>query len=147
MNKFGGDAVNTTLRFKPAEVHTSWIWACFLVILTPTIHQLSFHVKQKCLKGETTRKEIEGNFFYIYPNILSPNRVAPDPSKPHPKPDTTGRSGNSFTNNDDSNSESNSKANEPSTRTGHPSDQPGENKVSPAQVCIKPDVDSRQTAI
>ena len=146
MNKFGGDAVNTTLPFKPAEVHTSWIWACFLVIITPTIHQFSFHLKQKCLKGEKNGKEIEVNDFYIYRNIFSPDRIAPKPSNPHPNPDTTGRSGNSFTNNDDSNGE----RNEPSTSTGHSSDQSGENQASTsgsptAQVCDKPDIDSWQT--
>ena len=152
MNKFGGDAVNTTLPFKPAEVHTSWIWACFLVIITPTIHQFSFHLKQKCLKGEKNGKEIEVNDFYIYRNILSPDRVVPEPSNPNPNPDTTGRSGNTFTTKDDSNGENNSKVNKPSTSTGHSSDNSGENHPSTsgsptAQVFDKPDIASCQMVI
>ena len=104
LNKFGGDVVNTTVPFKPAEVHTSWIWACFLVIITPTIHQLLYHCKQKCFKDEKTVKKTDEKDFYINIKCLSrPTRVAPKESS------------NSFIKENGSNTESNQRESKPST--------------------------------
>lgn len=51
MNKLGGDIiVNKTLAFVPAQVHFSWMWACFLVVITPSVHSFVYHVGQRCRK-------------------------------------------------------------------------------------------------
>ena len=105
LNKFGGDVVNTTVPFKPAEVHTSWIWACFLVIITPTIHQFLFHCKQKFFKDEKTVKNNtdEKDFFINIKCLSRPTRVAPKESS------------NSFKTEDGSDTESDPQESKPST--------------------------------
>lgn len=50
MNKLGGDIVNNTLVFEPAQVHFSWMWACFLVLAAPSVHSLVYHMGQLCRK-------------------------------------------------------------------------------------------------
>lgn len=50
MNKLGGDIVNKTLVFEPAQVHFSWMWACFLVLAAPSVHSLVYHMGQLCRK-------------------------------------------------------------------------------------------------
>lgn len=51
MNKLGGDIiVNKTLAFVPAKVHFSWLWACFLVLITPSVHSFVYHMGQLCRK-------------------------------------------------------------------------------------------------
>lgn len=50
MNKLGGDIVNNTLVFEPAQVHFSWMWACFLVLAAPSVHSLMYHMGQLCRK-------------------------------------------------------------------------------------------------
>lgn len=51
MNKLGGDIiVNKTLAFVPAQVHFSWMWACFLVVITPSVHSFVYHAGQRCRK-------------------------------------------------------------------------------------------------
>lgn len=50
MNKFGGDIVNKTLAFVPAQVHFSWMWACFFVLIAPSVHSFVYHMGQQCRK-------------------------------------------------------------------------------------------------
>jgi hypothetical protein len=50
LNKFGGDTVNNTVPFEPAEVHIAWVWACFLVLVAPSVHIFLHHFLQICKK-------------------------------------------------------------------------------------------------
>lgn len=52
MNKFGGDTGNTTAPFLPAHVHISWIWACFLVLVAPSVHSFAYHLWYLCRKRD-----------------------------------------------------------------------------------------------
>lgn len=52
MNKFGGDTGNTTAPFLPAQVHISWIWACFLVLVAPSLHSFAYHLWYLCRKRD-----------------------------------------------------------------------------------------------
>lgn len=61
MNKFGGDTGNTTAPFLPAQVHISWIWACFLVLVAPSVHSLVYHTGQFCRKKDSKRDDIDEN--------------------------------------------------------------------------------------
>ncbi|XP_061173520.1 chitin synthase chs-2-like [Saccostrea echinata] len=61
LNKFGGDTTNITASFVPAEVHISWVWACFLVLLAPSLHSFAYHFLQVCKRSDVMEIKIKCN--------------------------------------------------------------------------------------
>ncbi|XP_062596475.1 chitin synthase chs-2-like [Saccostrea cucullata] len=62
LNKFGGDTTNTTASFVPADVHISWVWACFLVLIAPSLHSFAYYFLQfykniGVVENKTTRND------------------------------------------------------------------------------------------
>lgn len=74
MNKLGGDIiVNKTLAFVPAQVHFSWMWACFLVLITPSVHSIVYHMGQICRKKNLDVDDTDEESMHFL--IQSPDKV------------------------------------------------------------------------
>lgn len=80
MNKFGGDAGNTTGPFLPAQVHISWIWACFFVLVAPSVHSFVYHTSQFCRKRDLKIVDTDKNKERMVFLTLSSNPARVGPS-------------------------------------------------------------------
>lgn len=80
MNKFGGDAGNRTGPFLPAQVHISWIWACFFVLVAPSVHSFVYHTSQFCRKRDLKIVDTDKNKERMVFLTLSSNPARVGPS-------------------------------------------------------------------
>lgn len=79
MNKFDGDSGNTTAPFLPAQVHISWIWACFFVLVAPSLHSCVYHSGQLCRKRDLKVVDADEKKHRMIFRTLSPTAAKVSP--------------------------------------------------------------------